>query len=63
MLIVSSLIPSIIDYAVNIGLKETSDQWVRHLSEKGSLETDVFLESVLTGFEKLDGIIVDRELF
>jgi hypothetical protein len=63
VLIVSSLIPSIIDYAVNIGLKETSDQWMRHLSEKGSLETDVFLESVLTGFEKLDGIIVDRELF
>jgi hypothetical protein len=63
VLIVSSLIPSIIDYAVNIGLKETSDQWMQYLSEKGSLETDVCLESVLTEFEKLDGIIVGRELF
>jgi hypothetical protein len=62
VLIVSSLIPSIIDYAVNIGLKETSDQWMQHLNEKGSLKTDVRLESVLTEFEKLDGIMVNREL-
>jgi len=51
---VSTLIPSVIDYAVNIGLKETSDQWIRHLSEKGSLESDVWLESVLSKTEKLD---------
>jgi hypothetical protein len=62
VLIVSSLVPSIIDYAVNIGLKETSDQWMQHLNEKGSLKTDVRLESVLTEFEKLDGIMVNREL-
>jgi hypothetical protein len=62
VLIVSSLIPSIIDYAVNIGLKETSDQWIQHLNEKGSLKTDVCLESVLTEFEKLDGIMANREL-
>ncbi|MGA3192920.1 MAG: hypothetical protein ABSD73_10485 [Candidatus Bathyarchaeia archaeon] len=51
---VLSLIPSIIDYAVNIGLKETSDQWIQHLSKKGSLESDVYLESVLNENEKLD---------
>jgi len=42
------LIPSIIDYAVNVGLKETSNQWIRHLNENGSLSSDVHLESVLT---------------
>jgi hypothetical protein len=46
--IVLNLIPSIIDYAVNVGLKETSDQWVRYLCENGSLSSDVDLESVLS---------------
>jgi hypothetical protein len=55
--VVSSLIPSIIDYAVNIGLKETSNQWIRHLGEKGSLESDVCLESVLSRNEKLDSAL------
>ncbi|MDH5771432.1 MAG: hypothetical protein OEZ25_09125, partial [Candidatus Bathyarchaeota archaeon] len=45
---VLDLIPSIIDYAVNVGLKETSDQWIRHLGEDGSLSSDVRLESVLS---------------
>lgn len=45
--VVLDLIPSIIDYAVNIGLKETSDQWIRYLSEKGNLSSDVHLEPVL----------------
>ena len=45
--VVLDLIPSIIDYAVNLGLKETSDQWMRYLSENGSLSSDVNLESVL----------------
>jgi hypothetical protein len=53
-LAVSGLMPSVIDYAVNIGLKETSDQWIRHLGEKGSLESDVCLESVLNKTENLD---------
>jgi hypothetical protein len=44
---VLDLVPSIIDYAVNVGLKETSDQWIRHLSENGSLSSDVRMESVL----------------
>ena len=47
--VVLNLIPSIIDYAVNVGLKETSDQWVRYLCENGSLSSDVNLESVLSG--------------
>ena len=46
--VVLDLIPSIIDYAVNVGLKETSDQWVRHLKEKGTLSSDVNIESVLS---------------
>jgi len=56
-LTVSSLVPSIIDYAVNVGLKETSDQWMRHLGEKGSLQSDVCLESVLSRNEKLDSAL------
>jgi hypothetical protein len=55
--IVSSLTPSIIDYAVNIGLKETSNQWIQHLSEKGSLQSDICLESILSRNEKLDSTL------
>jgi len=47
---VLDLIPSIIDYAVNVGLKETSDQWIRRLGEDGSLSSDVPLQSVLNHF-------------
>jgi len=45
--VVLNLIPSVIDYAVNVGLRETSDQWIRYLSENGSLSSDVHLEPVL----------------
>jgi hypothetical protein len=45
---VLELMPSIIDYAVNVGLEETSDQWIRHLIEKGNLSSDVHLESKLS---------------
>jgi hypothetical protein len=48
VLSISNLMPSVIDYAVNIGVKETSEEWIRHLSEKDSLESDVWLESVLS---------------
>jgi hypothetical protein len=51
---VLDLIPSMIDYAVNVGLKETSDQWIRYLGEDGSLSSDVRLESVLNQNVKLD---------
>jgi hypothetical protein len=47
VLTVSDLVPSIIDYAVNVGLKETSAQWVRYLEEEGSLCEDVRLGSVV----------------
>ena len=53
---VLDLIPSIIDYAVNVGLKATSDQWMRHLGEDGSLSSDVHLEPVLNHIVKFDTI-------
>jgi hypothetical protein len=53
---VLDLIPSILDYAVNVGLKETSDQWIRRLGEDGSLSSDVHLESVLNQNVKLDAV-------
>lgn len=51
---VLDLIPSIIDYAVNVGLKETSDQWIQHLSENGNMSSDIHLQSVLSHIVKLD---------
>jgi hypothetical protein len=53
---VLDLIPSILDYAVNVGLKETSDQWMRYLGEDGSLSSDVRLESVLNQIVRLDAV-------
>jgi hypothetical protein len=53
---VLDLIPSIMDYAVNVGLKETSDQWMRHLVEDGSLSSDVRLESVLNHVVNLNQV-------
>jgi len=44
---VLNMIPSIIDYAVNIGLRETSEQWIRYLETNGNLHSDVHLESNL----------------
>ena len=46
--IVLDLFPSIIDYAVNFGLKETSDQCTRYLKANGWLSSDVNIESVLS---------------
>jgi hypothetical protein len=43
-----NLFPSIIDYAANVGLKETSDQWEQHLNENGNLLSDVQVKSVLS---------------
>lgn len=43
---VLNLIPSIIDYAVNVGLKETSDQWIEYL-RNGDLSSDARLQGVL----------------
>jgi hypothetical protein len=43
---VFDLMPSIVDYAINIGLKETSSQWIQYLNKAGSLSTDVYFKSV-----------------
>ena len=43
------LTPSILDYAVNVGFKETSDQWMLFLINSGDLSSDVSLKSVLRG--------------
>jgi len=40
-------IPSIIDYAINIGLRKTSDQWVNHLMNNGSLSSEIYMKSIL----------------
>ena len=43
---IDSLYPSIIDYAINIGLPETSEQWIHHLVKEQSLTTDVLMKSL-----------------
>ena len=60
---VLDLIPSIIDHAVNVGLKETSDQWIRYLSENGSLSSNLHFESILSRNEpnyEIELQLVDR---
>jgi hypothetical protein len=42
---VAGLYPCIIDYAVNIGLEETSKQWIGYLKENGNLLSDVRLQT------------------
>ena len=43
---VMRLYPCIVDCAVNVGLKATSDQWVAFLKNDGSLISDVTLQTV-----------------
>jgi hypothetical protein len=45
---VMRLYPCVVDYAVNVGLKETSEQWIAFLEEKGDLSSHVNLR---TGFD------------
>ena len=40
--------PCIVDYAVNVGLRKTSEQWIAFLQRDGSLLSDVKLS---TGFD------------
>jgi len=47
---IMNLYPCIVDYAVNVGLKETSEQWIAFLREKGSLSSNVNLR---TTFDKV----------
>ncbi len=42
-----SVIPSIMDYAINIGLERTRDGWYDHLMNNGNLGEDIILDSVL----------------
>jgi hypothetical protein len=45
---VMSLHSCMVDYAVNVGLKATSEQWIAFLDENGSFSSDVALK---TGFQ------------
>jgi hypothetical protein len=45
---VMNLHSCMVDYAVNVGLKETSEQWIAFLEQNGSFSLDVVLK---TGFE------------
>ena len=42
---VMNLYPCIVDYAVNIGLKETSERWITFLRENGNLSADIKLKT------------------
>ena len=42
---VMDLYPCIVDYAVNVGLKETSEQWIAFLRRNGSLSSNVSLQT------------------
>lgn len=48
---VFTCIPSIISYAINIGLKETSDQWVNYLINDGSLSSNISMKSIFDDLE------------
>ncbi|MFX0132856.1 MAG: hypothetical protein ACFFDN_04350, partial [Candidatus Hodarchaeota archaeon] len=50
---VTNLMPSIIDYAINIGLKETSKQWIDFLVNDGSLSSKVLMNSLLNDIKEL----------
>ena len=43
--------PCIIDYAVNVGLKKTSEQWIDFLQKNGSLLSNVALRAVFSDVE------------
>jgi hypothetical protein len=47
---VMDIYPSMIDYAVNIGLENVGSQWVSFLEDNGSLVSDVKLETELDRF-------------
>jgi len=50
---VQSLHPSILDYAVNIGLERTNEQWTAFLKENGDLESDLHLGSLFDDFVRI----------
>lgn len=50
---ITDLYPCIVDYAVNIGLKETSNQWVAFLNTKGNLSENLALKTDLAPLQNL----------
>jgi hypothetical protein len=50
---VQTLHPSILDYAVCIGLAGTNEQWTAFLNENGGLEFDLHLRSVFDDFVRI----------
>jgi hypothetical protein len=50
---VLKLIPSIIDYSINVGLQETSDCWIKSLNEGYRFDAGVRMKSVLETSEPL----------
>jgi len=50
---VLKLMPSIVDHGINVGLRETSDYWIKSLSEEGRFDADVCMKSVLERTEPL----------
>jgi hypothetical protein len=55
---VVNLHPCIVDYAVNIGLKQTSEQWVTFLERNNDLLSDINLETIFDESQKTG----DRDL-
>jgi hypothetical protein len=53
---------TVIDYAVNVGLKETSTQWVRYLNEIGDFASAVRLETVLSRDDAFRQFFADDDL-
>ena len=51
---VLKLIPSIIDYAINIGLNKTSKQWIDFLVNNGCFTSEVYLKSFLDDLAEFD---------
>ena len=49
-----SLMPCVLDYVINIGLRETSNQWLKHLTENGSLISDVHMNSMISQGTQLE---------
>jgi hypothetical protein len=49
-----SLMPCVLDYAINMGLRETSNQWLKHLTENGSLISDVHMNSIVSQGTQLE---------
>jgi hypothetical protein len=47
---VMDLYPCIVDYAVNVGLKETSEQWIAFLRNNGSLSSNISLRTKFDNF-------------